>query len=99
LLIEVIIQGVDDYRLLREMGMILHGRPNYAVINKCERLPRNMGADEVEGVCGFIWEGWMERLIEFAELKVRLIPIYQKLEPKRWASLITTHRNRSATSR
>ena len=82
LLAEIIIQGVDDYRLLRELGMIRYGRPNYSVINKCKRMPRNMGADEVENVCSFIWGGWMARLLEFAELKIRPIPIYQKLEPK-----------------
>ena len=99
LLIEIIIQGVADYRLLREEGMIRFGRPNYSVINRCKRLPRNMGADEVDGICNFIWGGWMARLIEFAELKVQLIPIYKQLEPTQWTSLITTHRTPSAISR
>jgi hypothetical protein len=98
LLIEMIIQGVDDYRSLRDMGMIRFGRPNNSVINKCKRMPRSMGADEVENVCRFIWGGWMAHLIEFAELKIQPIPIYQELEPKQWASLITKHQNPFATS-
>ena len=99
LLIEVIVQGVQDYAVLKAAGLIRFGRPNVAAIVKCEKVPRNMTHDEVEGVCEFIWNGWMEKMIEIAQLKVSATPIYKKLEPHQWRTLTSTHQTESATLR
>ncbi len=96
---EVIIQGVNDYRSLKERGMLKNGRPNWLVINKEKQMPRNMTHAEAEAVCEFIWDGWMARLMGVANLRVSPEPIYKHLEPKIWKSLISIHQMESETSR
>ena len=91
LLMEIIVQSVLDYQELKARKMIKHGRPDYSVINKCPKLPRNMTHEEVEGVCGFVWGGWMAAYIELAHLRIHPTIIYKVLEPKRWKSLISVH--------
>jgi len=83
---DVIIQAVKDYERLRMAGKIIRGQPKSAVYKTAG------GAGNVESLCAFFWEGWMERMVLQVGLNISTTRIYKKLEPELWQSLISQHR-------
>jgi hypothetical protein len=92
LLCAVVEQGVLDYRFLKSMGYITNGLPdNLAMAKAPQKLGKGLRRGDVPGTCGFIWDGWLERLLESAELNIEPTVIYEELEPELWTKLLTLH--------
>ena len=77
-----------DYRHLKSRGYITNGLPdNRALAMAPEKLGKGLRPGDVPGTCGFIWDGWMEGLLQSAELNIEPVVIYEALEPTQWKTL------------